>query len=180
MPVFVGLLRAVNLGGSSQVRMEALVRALSRGGFEEVRTVLRSGNVLCRSNDLDPSWVERAIESQLFDSLGLSTDVFVRTASEWRAIVRRNPFAREAEADPAHLVVTFLKHAPSDDEWNALRRSIQGHEAIVGSGREAFIVYPDGIGRSKLTAARIEKKLATRGTSRNWNTVLKLHQFVSS
>lgn len=41
-------------------------------------------------------------------------------------------------------------------------------------GKQASVAYPDGIGRSKLTTALIEAKLGTRGTGRNWNTVLKL------
>ena len=41
-------------------------------------------------------------------------------------------------------------------------------------GKQAYFVYPDGMGRSKLTIAMIEKALGTRGTARNWNTVLKL------
>jgi uncharacterized protein (DUF1697 family) len=41
-------------------------------------------------------------------------------------------------------------------------------------GKQLYIHYPAGIGRSKLTATLIERKLATRGTARNWNTVLKL------
>jgi uncharacterized protein (DUF1697 family) len=180
MTVFVGLLRAVNLGGSTQVRMAELAGLLGRSGFEEVRTVLQSGNVVFRGKESDPSRIERTIESQLLGSLGLSTDVFVRRASEWQEIVRRNPFPRAAEADPAHLVVTVLKHAPTGDGWKALRGAIRGSEVVAGSGREAYIVYPDGIGHSKLTAAVIEKNLATRGTSRNWNTVLKLDQLVSS
>jgi uncharacterized protein (DUF1697 family) len=180
MTVFVSLLRAVNLGGSTQVRMVALADVLSRTGFEQVRTVLQSGNVVFRSNESDPSRLERTIESQLLGGLGLSTDVFVRTAAEWREIVRRNPLLREAEMDPAHLVVTVLKRAPTGDEWNALRAAIRGREVVVASGREAYIAYPDGIGHSKLTAALIEKKLATRGTSRNWNTVLKLNQLAST
>jgi len=41
------------------------------------------------------------------------------------------------------------------------------------------MVYPDGIGRSRLTSAVIENKLGTRGTARNWNTVLKLAALAS-
>jgi uncharacterized protein (DUF1697 family) len=47
-------------------------------------------------------------------------------------------------------------------------------------GRCAYIVYPDGIGRSRLTAAMIEKHLETRGTARNWNSVLKLDTLADS
>jgi hypothetical protein len=36
------------------------------------------------------------------------------------------------------------------------------------------VVYPEGIGRSKLTSNLIEKKLGRRGTGRHWNTELKL------
>jgi len=36
------------------------------------------------------------------------------------------------------------------------------------------VVYPDGIGRSRLTLALIERKLGTRGTGRNWNSVTKM------
>jgi uncharacterized protein (DUF1697 family) len=62
----------------------------------------------------------------------------------------------------------------------ALQKAIVGREIVRAQGRSAYIVYPDGIGRSKLTAAMIEKKLGTRGTGRNWNTVLKLAALASS
>ncbi|MBA3318421.1 MAG: hypothetical protein H0T50_10075, partial [Gemmatimonadales bacterium] len=40
--------------------------------------------------------------------------------------------------------------------------------------KQACIVYPDGIGRSRITNALVERKLGSRGTGRNRNTVLKL------
>jgi uncharacterized protein (DUF1697 family) len=58
--------------------------------------------------------------------------------------------------------------------WEGLRASIPGRERVEGSGRYAYVVYPDGIGQSKFTTAWIEKRLGTRGTARNWNTVTKL------
>ena len=45
----------------------------------------------------------------------------------------------------------------------------KGPERVQVVGREAFIVYPNGVGKSKLNL----KPLGT-GTARNWNTVLKL------
>ena len=47
----------------------------------------------------------------------------------------------------------------------ALQKAIVGREVVRAKGRCAYIVYPDGIGRSKLTTAIIEKKLGTRGTA---------------
>ena len=55
-----------------------------------------------------------------------------------------------------------------------LQQAHKGPEIIRHEGRELYIVYPNGIGRSKLTGSLIEKKLGTRGTGRNWNTLGKL------
>ena len=71
-------------------------------------------------------------------------------------------------------MVVCLKDAPARGGVAALQAAIKGREVVKTKGKQAFAVYPDGIGRSKLTAALMEKHLGTRGTGRNWNTVLKL------
>jgi uncharacterized protein (DUF1697 family) len=63
---------------------------------------------------------------------------------------------------------------------SALQQAITGREVVRANGREAYIVYPDGIGRSRLTTALIEKKFGTRGTARNWNTAVKIAVLASS
>ena len=68
----------------------------------------------------------------------------------------------------------FLKDAPDREQVTALQKAITGREVVRAKGRHAYVVYPDGIGRSRLTSALIEKKLTTRGTGRNWNTVVKI------
>jgi uncharacterized protein (DUF1697 family) len=180
MTAYVGLLRGVNLGDSSRLRMSDLSDILRRLGYDGVRTVLQSGNVVFRHRGSDPVQLEQTLERAVAKELGLTTDFFVRSAFEWHRIFMQNPFPREAAADPAHLVVTVLKRAPARTDWNALISAIPGRERLRSSGREAYIVYPDGIGRSKLTATLVERKLGTRCTSRNWNTVQKLDQFVSA
>jgi uncharacterized protein (DUF1697 family) len=112
--------------------------------------------------------------------LGLTTDFFVRTAREWRALVDANPFPDEAEAEPGRLVVLAAKEAPAAARVRALQDAIKGRERIRAVGRQAYAAYPDGIGRSKLTTVVIEKHLQTRVTGRNWNTVLKLLALVSA
>jgi uncharacterized protein (DUF1697 family) len=67
-----------------------------------------------------------------------------------------------------------FKHAPNAADVKALRAAISGREILEVIGASAYVVYPDGIGRSRLTTALIEKALGTRGTGRNWNTVVKL------
>jgi uncharacterized protein (DUF1697 family) len=180
VPVYIGLLRAVNLGGSTQVSMDALRTLLTRMGFEGVQSLLQSGNIVFRSPERDETKLERRLEERVAKDLGLRTEFFLRTAAEWDSVISENPFPREAEDDPQHLLLTALKASPSKDAWTALDAAIRGREYVRGAGRHAYIVYPDGVGRSRLTAALIEKHLATRGTSRNWNTVRKLATLATS
>jgi len=76
--------------------------------------------------------------------------------------------------------VLCLKKAPLPADVRSLQASIRGPEVVRANGRQAYIVYPGGIGRSKLTMARIESELGTRGTARNWNTILKLATMLAS
>jgi uncharacterized protein (DUF1697 family) len=104
----------------------------------------------------------------------------LRSASEWEAIIANNPFAEAAGRDPAHLVLMALKDEPNVAAIKALRDGYKGPETIHVAGRDAYLIYPEGIGRSKLTNALIERKLGVAGTARNWNTVLKLAALVAS
>lgn len=179
MATHLALLRAINVGGHNQVAMTDLRDLLTRLGFSDARSVLQSGNLVFRSQSRTAMRLERVLEAEAKKRLDLQTDFFVRTAEEWKAIVAHNPFPSEAERDPAHLLVMFLKDAPDVKDVKALRAAIAGPEMVRAEGRQAYIVYPDGIGRSRLTSALIEKKLGTRGTGRNWNTILRLAALTS-
>jgi uncharacterized protein (DUF1697 family) len=174
MTVHVALLRAVNLGGRTQVAMADLRNFLTELGFEEVRSLLNSGNLVFSGGRKTGATLERLLETEAEKRLGLRTDFHVRTADEWATVVAKNPFPAEAKRDPGHLVVMFLKKAPTAKAVETLRAAITGPESIDAVGRHLYIVYPAGIGRSRLTNNLIDSKLDTRGTGRNWNTVLKL------
>lgn len=170
----VALLRAVNLAGYNKVGMADLKALLIGLGFEDAQTLLQSGNIVFTGGNKTTASLEQALQRAAAKQLELETDFFVRTAKEWQAIVDANPFPREATDDPSHLLAVILKDEVSAANVTALQKAIVGREVVRAKGRCAYIVYPDGIGRSKLTTAIIEKKLGTRGTARNWNTVLKL------
>jgi uncharacterized protein (DUF1697 family) len=174
MTTHIALLRAINVGGHHQVAMADLRDFLTQLGFGDVQSLLQSGNLVFRSDKRTGAPLEKLLETEAEKRLGVPTDFFVRTAEAWQAIVERNPFRKEAVRDPSHLAVLFLKHAPDAEAAKALRAAITGPEVIHTDGTHAYIVYPNGIGRSRLTSSLIERKLGTRGTARNWNTVLRL------
>jgi uncharacterized protein (DUF1697 family) len=180
MTTYVGLLRAVNLGAHNKIGMADLRALLHAVGLQQGQTLLQSGNVVFRSDIRSPTELERVIESALVTRLQLETDVLIRSFKEWKAIIAANPFPKKAEEDPSHLLVVPLKEAPQRANVKALQDAIGGREIAHVHNRCAYILYPDGIGRSRLTNALIEKRLGTRGTGRNWNTVRKLDALADS
>jgi len=173
MTTHIALLRAINVAGHQKVAMATLRAMFEEIGFEDVRTVLQTGNVVFEASGKAAA-LERKLEVEAKKSLGLETDFLVRTARELETVVATNPFPNEAERDPGHLVVLFCKDAPKAAGVKALENAIEGREYVRAAGKELYAVYPDGIGRSKLTNKLIEGKLGTRCTGRNWNTLLKV------
>jgi uncharacterized protein (DUF1697 family) len=174
MTTHIALLRAVNLAGINRVSMSDLRDLAAALGLQDAKTLLQSGNLVFRSSVSSTEKLERLLQDAAASELAVSTDFFVRTAAEWKAVIAANPFPAEAKHDPGRLVVVALKEPPARGAVAALQSAIKGREVVRAKGREAFITYPDGQGRSKLTSALIEQTLGTRGTARNWNTVLKL------
>jgi uncharacterized protein (DUF1697 family) len=173
MNAYIALLRAVNLGPHNKVSMTALRQFAVELDLREPRTLLQSGNLVFRSRK-SAAALESMLETEARKRLGLETGFFVRDVDTWDAIIAANPFPEAAAREPSRFVVAPLRSAPEDDAVDALKDAVNGRELVEVVGREAYIVYPDGIGRSKLTIGVIESKLGTRGTARNWNTVLKL------
>lgn len=170
----VALLRAINVGGRNMIAMTELRAMFEALGFADIRTLLQSGNVVFAGKGRIGPAFETRLEAAIAERFKLSIDLLARSAEAWKAVVQRNPFPGQAKNDPQRLAVVFLKSEASPDRVAALRAAIKGREIIAASGRELFIIFPDGIGTSKLTPSLIERELETRGTARNWNTVLKL------
>jgi len=179
MTMHVALLRAVNVGGRGKVGMADLRQLGVDLGFSEVKTFLQSGNLVFSSDPRPEAELELQLERAARDRLSLTTDVIVRTAKGWAAALARNPFPKEARNDPAHLVTVFLKGTPASGAGRRLQESVRGPERMRVVGPHAYIVYPEGIARSRLTLPVIERRLGFRGTGRNWNTVTKLAAIAS-
>jgi uncharacterized protein (DUF1697 family) len=169
----IALLRGVNVGGKKAVPMAALRALAAEIGLGDPLTLLQSGNLVFKA-DAAPAELEARLQAETHRRLGLDIDFMVRTVAEWDAILAVNPYPEAAERDPSHLLVMALKGAPDAAAVEALGAAIPGRERLAAHRRELYIVYPDGIGASKLTGALIERRLGLRGTARNWNTALKL------
>lgn len=169
MPIFVALLRAVNVGGTGKLPMTELKRLCENAGFSAVRTYIASGNVVFESTG-SPAHIKAALEASLLAYAGKPVAVLVRSASDMAEVLRANPFPAAA---PNRTFAIFLDHAPAADTIDKL--SGQNGEQVVLGKREIYIHYGEGMGNSRLKVPG-----ADIGTARNMNTVAKLAAMAAS
>ena len=178
MTTFVSLFRGINVGGHQMVRMDALKELYASLGFKDIVTYIQSGNIVFTSEDADLSQLPRLIEDGFAQKFGFHAKVMVRTSDELKAIVDNNPFQNQPTKESKWVVVMFLAIRPERTALEDLQKTYVGPEELYLIGQELYIYYANGIGRSKLSGAFIEKKLKTSGTGRNWNTILQLQKMI--
>jgi uncharacterized protein (DUF1697 family) len=170
MPTCVALLRGVNVG-QNMLKMERLRALCEELDAKSARTYVQSGNVVFEGSGSASHWAT-ALERKLAGETRLPVSVIVRTAAELSTLLAGNPFLEEKGIDLARLGVVFLQQPLSKAAIESLNAMKIGRERFHCAAKEIYIHCPDGFGRSKLYL--LDKVVAQRTTTRNWNTVKKL------
>lgn len=174
MPLFISLLRGINVGGRKKIKMADLRDLYSELGFQNTRTLLQSGNVVFETSDTDLAAAGARIEAGIRDRFCFEARALLRTPSAFRATLADQPFSAEQLKRGSHAMIVFLSGAPSQRDVAALRESNPGREAISAAGEALYVFYTDGVARSKLDTKRIESALGLVASARNWNTCQRL------
>jgi uncharacterized protein (DUF1697 family) len=171
---WAALLRGVNLG-RRQLKSADLRALVEAAGYADARPLLASGNIVFTADEADPLAVERTLEAAVERAAGFASAVFVRDAAALDAAIAANPFPEVARDRPSQLVVVFHREPVDTAPLARLAETYSGPERLHAVGRELFIDYPEGQGRSKLEPAVMTRVgLPKVATARNWNTVLKV------
>jgi len=173
MTAMICLLRGVNVGGHNQIKMDALRALCESLKLCNAQTYIQSGNVVFQTGECDTAKLAAKIGSAIEKKHGFRPDVVLRTADEMREVIAKNPFAKRKGIEPAKLAVTFLASGPLAEVQDAVRKIKPDVEELHLIGRELYIYFPDGQGRSKLVPV-LARAMKNAGTARNWNSVMKL------
>lgn len=174
MPIFISLLRGINVGGNKKIKMADLRDLYQSLGFKDTKTLLQSGNAVFMTDIDDSSRVREMIEAGIQETFGFDVTIILRTPDELQAVIDKHPFTDEQVNDPAKISFVYLDSMPTHDAVDTLRDNNPGKEIIHAGGSQLYIFYEDGKGKSKLDNNRIERALKVKATARNWNTTQKL------
>jgi uncharacterized protein (DUF1697 family) len=176
---FLALLRGVNVGGKNKLPMKDLAALFAAAGGDDVRTFIQSGNVLFRANPALAATLPATITSRIAERFGFQTSLVLRTAAELADVVASNPFLQQGAAEET-LHVLFLVARPTPERIATLDPGRSPPDAFLVQGKEVYLRLPNGLGRSRLTNAYFDARLATTSTARNWRTVTTLLEMITS
>lgn len=147
-------------------------------GHTDVATYIQSGNVAFTTTRPAGSIAARRtlgdeLSSAVAERHGVISAVMVRTVGELRAALAAVPFL-DAEPDHSKLMVVFLADEPTAAAIASLDADRFAPDRFEVIGREMFVHFPNGAGKSKFTADYFERRLGAAGTARNLNTVRKV------
>lgn len=172
MSRYIALLRAINVGGHV-VKMDKLRALFDELGFDDVETVIASGNVLFSSGARNSSALEEKIERHLEQALGYEVTTFVRTPAQLATIAEFEPFPGEYREGHT-LSVAFLKRDPGRQVAERLHGMRTDYDELLLRGREMYWLARGRMNDSKVWKTPMERVLGGPATSRNITTVRRL------
>ncbi|MBS1817636.1 MAG: DUF1697 domain-containing protein [Acidobacteria bacterium] len=167
MPRYVAFLRGVTPSNAS---MPDLKRAFERAGFDEVKTVLSSGNVVFTASAAPEATLVRQCEEAMATHLPRAFSAIVRATTTLAELLESDPYAAFDLPTDAKRVVTFLRKAPPTTI--ALPIRADGVQILERRGREVFTAYVPGPA-GPVFMKMIEQTFGKDLTTRTWDTIRK-------
>jgi uncharacterized protein (DUF1697 family) len=169
------LFRGMNTGGVRAPVAEQRAMAAAMG-LKNPRTLAASGNLVVES-DKPTDALEHDIEAAMEKTFGLKVAAMVRTPDQWARLVAANPFPDEAAAHPSKVLAMVMKAGVKPGALDACRALAADGERVEAIDDVLYFWLPNGQGESGIFKKATPRMLGM-GTGRNWNTVLKLADWV--
>lgn len=169
MTKYVALLRGI-APGNPAMRNNNLRSVLERLGFQGVKTVISSGNVLFESTEQDAAKLEAIIEAAWPKQLGFTSTTIIRSLDELKEFIASQPFDGYEHGQATSLNVTFLKHAPSQ------LVHVEGRGFSVASeyAREICVIVDTTAAKTPNYMTKAERAFGKEITTRTWKTVERI------
>lgn len=175
---YVALLRAVNVGGNSLIKMADLKACVAELGHADVRTYIASGNVLFDSRERSGAKLEAALEHAIERTFGLTVPVVVRSRTEIEKIAAHVPAGWLGDGDLRVTVAYLLRGADARTIAKGLKPKDGIDQLVVAPGALIWAIRRDALTRTglKVVGTPVYKQM----TLRNVTTALKLAELAAA
>ena len=171
MTLHVAFLRGV--GGPRPARAEALRACLGAAGYDRVRPVMSTGNVIFGLGRKRKAPEEAALSALLEAHFGYPLPAILRTGVEVAAMVEADPFEGDGGPTFTRFVALLAADAPEVSAFPEPGRGA-GYRLVGRRDRELLFLIDRSLVKTPDVMARLERAFHRRLTTRNWNTMEKV------
>jgi uncharacterized protein (DUF1697 family) len=170
---YIALLRGINVGGNSIIKMKDLKETVEKCDFRNVRTYIQSGNIVFESDNEDAGQIEAELEKCLMRSFESDLKVILRTGEQLAKVVSGVP-AEWNKNNDLRCYIAFVKAPVTAGDVAQEVEPKQGVDFVAaGEGVVYMSTLLSGLTKSGFTRL-IAKKVYKDVTMRNYTTVRKL------
>ena len=170
---YAALLRGIG-PGNPNMQNDKLRGVFEDLGFQDVKTVISSGNVLFSSSAKNVKKLEELIEKALPENLGFNSTTIIKSEEDLKKLAGLNPFKGMEHTAKTSLNVTFLKNDPATTIKFPIR-SEKGDYKVLGLFCNAICSVVDlTTGKTPNLMSWLEKEFGKQITTRTWKTVEKI------
>ncbi len=172
---YIAFLAGINVG-KRRVKMDQLRSHFELAGWQNVESLIASGNVVFDAERTPSRKLEQEIEAVLENGLGYRVSTFIRTPNDIAKVLARNPFRDRKDVDPQHTInVSFLGKSFPIRTNHQLETLTTPRDELKVFGRELYWLCRGKTTDSLIAWSELAKIIHVASTMRNLNTVAKLN-----
>lgn len=198
---YIAFLRGINVGKNNIIPMDDLRNLFSAMGFKNIKTYLRSGNVIFESDENDMVDISSKISENIYNSFGFLIDSILMNEKDFIFLINNNPFFNNnsnnnpnnnnpnnnlnnnSNYNPSNneaineLYVTIFKHKINRNLVENLikdSKKFNSDDKFLIFEKEIYLVCKNGYHKTKFNNNYFESKLDNTATTRSFKTLLKI------
>ena len=154
--------------------MVTLKEILQKMNYENVVTLLNSGNVIFDAVVDDPVHIEDRIAEQLAQTFGFPIPTMVRTAASISTLIDTNPFKDIPLTKDTRLYISFLQKDVDIDLKLPWTSDDYSYTILTYSDKTIVSVLDLSISKTPKAMKALEHYFGKDTTTRNWNTIKRM------
>lgn len=180
MKTYIALLRGINVSGQKKIPMADLRAMLEKLNFQNVTTYIQSGNIVFASSEMDTGILEERIKAGIQKTFGFDVPVLVKSKNDLKNTLQQNPYTDPEAIEKKLVYFVLLKNVPAPEMVKAFQNESFDNEQFFITEDCVYLLCQTGYGKAKLNNNLIERKLKVEATTRNYRTMVKLLEMVST
>ena len=176
---YVAFLRGINVGKNKLIPMADLKTLFEDMGFYNIKTYLRSGNVVFENDLLGIDIISNEISSGIENFFGFSVDCIVKTEKDFYSIINNNPYTNNLIQEG---YITFFKDEIDKNLSIKLineYKLMDTEDKFTIAEKEVYLLLKSKYHKTKFNNNYFESRLNGVSTTRNWKTILKIKEILA-